>query len=707
MKRIFTFGFLLMVFSLLNTTSIFAQPANDNVCDALELTLDGPAVVVNNLGGTAEAGEETIVPPNPTEDGAPGLCGPNGWCDGLLGHSMWFKFTAPATTTVDINICGSDFDAQVALYEVGECSDFSTFTWINASDDSPGCGIGDGLSGTFIQECLVAGQEYYIVVDDWQADAMAAVDTGDVVITVSTGQPTNQGVSVSNVPELVDPLCPGGDQGSVGITLINGVFPLTYAWSNGDATQDISGVPAGTYTVTITDFCGATLVAEYELDDPSEPAPITFGDFANGLLQPTHCGTGARGGQISLPVATGVGPFTYAWNDGDTTGFRSGLADGTYTVTITDGCDVNMEERTFYVGATAGPDFDLGATCAPTQIGIDNANAGGEVDSYTYNVDKTNDSGIACRSTIDGVRFITENDTWRAFDLDDDFGVDGEVTLAGIEVQITSRPNFEVSSGVPVKFTAYIANTAELDADGLVLIPLDSFETVVPAIDEYTAYFAPLRGEALGAGDVLAFRVSTTSPGADMHNFDFSANEIAVSPASATYITSEPCGITTPTALTSIGFNQQIIMDVFLEKGSGLTYQWDGPVDDATSATPMAMGTSSTTYNVTITDAACGTTFTDAVDVTCFTVSTENLVDDSFAITPNPSSGQFFMTNEGSARDMVIQVFDLQGKLVYTDNMNISNGETKSMNLDKLSKGIYLAKLSNENKVETHRLVIQ
>ncbi|MEO0780022.1 MAG: hypothetical protein AAF146_25905, partial [Bacteroidota bacterium] len=230
MKRIFTFGFFLLVFSLFNATDTFAQPANDNVCDALELTLDGAAVVINNLGATAEDGEDAIVPPAPTEPGAPGLCGPNGWCDGLLGHSLWFKFTAPATNTVDINICGSDFDAQVALYQVGECSDFGTFTWINASDDSPGCGIGDGLAGTFIQECLNAGEEYYIVVDDWQADDMVAVDTGDVVITVATGQPTGQSISISNVIDLEDPLCPGGDEGSIGIDLISGVFPLTYAW---------------------------------------------------------------------------------------------------------------------------------------------------------------------------------------------------------------------------------------------------------------------------------------------------------------------------------------------------------------------------------------------------------------------------------------------------------------------------------------------
>ena len=706
MKRIFTFGFFLLVFSLFNATDTFAQPANDNVCDALELTLDGAAVVLNNLGATAEDGEDAIVPPAPTEPGAPGLCGPNGWCDGLLGHSLWFKFTAPATNTVDINICGSDFDAQVALYQVGECSDFGTFTWINASDDSPGCGIGDGLAGTFIQECLNAGEEYYIVVDDWQADDMVAVDTGDVVITVATGQPTGQSISISNVIDLEDPLCPGGDEGSIGIDLISGVFPLTYAWSNGATTQDIAGVPAGTYTLTITDFCQASLVSSYDLEDPSEPAPIDFGSFANGVVQPTNCGTGARGGQISVPVAEGVGPFTYEWNDGDTTGFRTGLADGTYTVTVTDGCGINMEERTFYIGAVAGPDFNLNTSCGPVQIGIDNSGAGGDIETYTYTVDRTTDSGIACRSTIDGIRYITQNDTWRAFDLDDDFAVDGEVSLQGIEVQITSRPNFDAASGVPVKFTAYIANTASLDDENLVLIPLDSIETEVPEITEYAPYFVPLKAEGLGASDVLAFRVSTTAPGADLHNFDFAANVAATNPASATYITSEPCGITTPTALTSIGFDQQIVMDVFLSNGTGLSYQWDGPVDDATSPTPMAMGTSATTYNVTITDDACGTTFVDDVFVDCFTVSTQELADESFSITPNPSTGLFFLTNEGSARDMDIQVFDLQGKLVYSDNMNISNGETKSMNLD-LAKGIYLAKLTNDNKVETHRLIIQ
>ena len=48
-------------------------------------------------------------------------------------------------------------------------------------------------------------------------------------------------------------VCPTSNNGSVNLTVSGGLPPFTYLWSNGATTKDIAGLPAGTYTVTVTD----------------------------------------------------------------------------------------------------------------------------------------------------------------------------------------------------------------------------------------------------------------------------------------------------------------------------------------------------------------------------------------------------------------------------------------------------------------------
>ncbi len=114
----------------------------------------------------------------------------------------------------------------------------------------------------------------------------------------------------------------------VNSTVNGGTTPYTYLWSNGATTRNIQGVAAGSYTVTITDATGCTSTASASVADNSN-VNVTFSS--------QNPSGGNNNGSITANASGGSTPYTYLWSNGGTTAQISGLAAGTYTVTITDG----------------------------------------------------------------------------------------------------------------------------------------------------------------------------------------------------------------------------------------------------------------------------------------------------------------------------------------------------------------------------------
>lgn len=72
--------------------------------------------------------------------------------------------------------------------------------------------------------------------------------------------------SFSASDNVVDATCQTCPDGSATITPSGGYAPYSYAWSNGDTTATVSGLLPGTYSVTVTDAQGCSLVLPIQID---------------------------------------------------------------------------------------------------------------------------------------------------------------------------------------------------------------------------------------------------------------------------------------------------------------------------------------------------------------------------------------------------------------------------------------------------------
>ena len=91
-------------------------------------------------------------------------------------------------------------------------------------------------------------------------------------------------------------------------------------------TAAISNLTAGTYTVTVTNG-GCSANGTVTITQPTAIA------IAISLTNPT-CGT--NNGSLTASVSGGSPQYSYNWSNGATTASISGLAAGTYSVTVTD-----------------------------------------------------------------------------------------------------------------------------------------------------------------------------------------------------------------------------------------------------------------------------------------------------------------------------------------------------------------------------------
>ncbi|OFX23751.1 MAG: hypothetical protein A2033_12910 [Bacteroidetes bacterium GWA2_31_9] len=126
--------------------------------------------------------------------------------------------------------------------------------------------------------------------------------------------------------------CFGESTATIDIEVIDGTPPYTYLWSNGQVTQDLSGLPSGNYTITVTDNNSLTAVSSVFVSQPTELIlSVSAVNVSN---------TGANDGSATVTVSGGLSPYTYLWSNSAVTQNISNLTNGDYCVSVQDfnGC---------------------------------------------------------------------------------------------------------------------------------------------------------------------------------------------------------------------------------------------------------------------------------------------------------------------------------------------------------------------------------
>lgn len=230
---------------------------------------------------------------------------------------------------------------------------------------------------------LPSGQYFLSVTDDNGCLSTQSVLIGTDGIT--------QTAAVTNVS------CAGETDGGINLTVNGASGALTYAWSNGATTQDLTNVVAGPYEVSVTDQNGCVSTSSYVV---TEPQAIIVNSLTTTLAS-----CGASNGTATIQFVGGTQPYNYSWFDGQGNNLNissatlTNAAAGLYTSVVTDahGCSLSA---TVMISNANGPviaiDTVIASSCA-NDGAIELVNVANNAQTFVWNNGATtqNISGLA------------------------------------------------------------------------------------------------------------------------------------------------------------------------------------------------------------------------------------------------------------------------------------------------------------------------
>lgn len=229
---------------------------------------------------------------------------------GCITTSQGTVFASDITvneTLIDVS-CHNGNNGGISLDIIGAAPPFNVF-WSN------------GYSGTTISNLRPGLHEAMIT------------DANGCQVTYSYFLP-NPGEFQLDYTSISPTSCSASNGGLLLINATNAVTPISFTWSGGQTTQDISGLSNGLYNLVAIDNNGCQFTKTHRVNSLSSPS------VSNSKVTRSICGQESGAIEISLLPATGNQISNIQWSNGMTSESIYSIPGGGYTciATQTDGC---------------------------------------------------------------------------------------------------------------------------------------------------------------------------------------------------------------------------------------------------------------------------------------------------------------------------------------------------------------------------------
>lgn len=450
--------------------------------------------------------------------------------------------------------------------------------------------------------------------------------------------------------------CHGSSDGEITADVLGGTTPFTYTWSTTETTDTISGLSAGTYTVTVEDSNGCDSIASISITQPDSLIGSTSVEHVscNGLFD----------GSVMASAIGGTTPYTYAWSNSATTATVSNLTSASYTVTISDSnacadtITVLVEEPEVLNAVLVGSDV----VCLGENSGSISTTTTGGTTPYSYIWSNGNTTSTATM-LVAGVYSVIVTDSSGCMDIKTmtiseptealslTLSVDEEVVCEG-------DLNGEISSTVSGGWGGYVYNWSSTDTSA----------------------------NASNLTDGTYSLTVTDSNGCEV-----------VEEATINYQFEQPEVDLGTDSILCEGFS------ITLDAGNaGSTYSWSS---GETTQTLVVTAAGNYSVDVTSADGCVGTASIAITSDPCLSV--DELNQGSMTLYPNPTNnGLVYLEMHGVERNVDIQVVDLMGKQLLVKENVAMNGSPLAVNIDQPA-GVYFIVVRTEHQIFTERVVLQ
>ncbi|HBG69245.1 MAG: hypothetical protein A2W93_04105 [Bacteroidetes bacterium GWF2_43_63] len=326
------------------------------------------------------------------------------WNNGSNGSSISALHTGTYSVTVTDAYGCSATNSWFIPNDVSNCAAYCYLTVTENSVIDDQCGQSVGSIDVSINDAV---QPYLV---QWSNGAstedlsgltqgnysITVTDANQCVASIAVNVGNNTGSLAASVNTIQNETC-GSSNGSVDISVSGGALPYSFVWSNGTLTEDLSGISAGNYSLTITDANLCQVVKTYNVLNDVGTLQVT--------AALTHESCGAVNGAINQTVTGGFGTSTYTWSNSSAMQDITGLSAGTYSCTITDAGGCSMQ-RVYNIINLAGPLAITNTTVTNEQCGNSqgaiNLTVSGTGLTYLWNTNATTEdlSGLQAGTYI-------------------------------------------------------------------------------------------------------------------------------------------------------------------------------------------------------------------------------------------------------------------------------------------------------------------